>query len=48
VPILAVPDKIVVECDGAMQKKVKARIERIDEVLNGPDIGGPRVPIEAR
>ena len=47
------PDKIVVECDGAMQKKVKAwpkkaRIEGIDEVLNGPDIGGPRVPIEAR
>ena len=50
-PIACVHDEIVVECDGAEDKKVEtwletAMIDGMDRVLNGPDVGGPRVPVE--
>jgi DNA polymerase-1 len=51
VPILAVHDEIVVECEEADAQKVEAWLERsmvdgMDGVLNAPDAGGPRVPVE--
>jgi DNA polymerase-1 len=51
VPILAVHDEIVVECEEADAQKVEAWLERamidgMDEVLNGPVAEGPRVPVE--
>ena len=50
-PILAVHDEIVVECDEADAQKVEAWLERamvdgMDGVLNAPDVEGPRVPVE--
>ena len=44
-------DEIVVECDEDEAEKVKvwlekAMIDGMDEVLNGPEVGGPRVPVE--
>jgi DNA polymerase I len=49
VPVACVHDEIVVECDE--DEKVtawleKAMIDGMDEVLNGPGVGGPRVPVE--
>ena len=51
VPILAVHDEIVVECDEADAQKVEAWLEKamvdgMDGVLNAPDVEGPRVPVE--
>jgi DNA polymerase-1 len=51
VPISCVHDEIVVECDEDEAKKVeawleKAMIDGMEEVLNGPGVGGPRVPVE--
>ena len=51
VPILAVHDEIVVECDEGDAKKVEAWLEKamvdgMDAVLNGPDAEGPHVPVE--
>ena len=51
VPILAVHDEIVVECEEDEAEKVKtwlekAMIDGMDRVLNGPGVGGPRVPVE--
>jgi len=50
-PILAVHDEIVVECDERDAKKVeawlkKAMIDGMDEVVNGLKADGPPVPIE--
>lgn len=50
-PILAVHDEIVVECDEDQAEKVeawlkKAMIDGMNEVLNDPDVDGPRVPVE--
>jgi DNA polymerase I-like protein with 3'-5' exonuclease and polymerase domains len=50
-PIACVHDEIVVECDEDEAEKVKtwletAMIEGMDRVLNGPSVGGPRVPVE--
>ncbi len=50
VPILAVHDEIVVECDGGDAEKVKAWLEKamldgMDEVINAPGAGGPAVPL---
>ena len=44
-------DEIVVECDEADAQKVEAWLEKalvdvMDGVLNGPDVEGPRVPVE--
>ncbi len=51
VPILAVHDEIVLECDEADVEKVKgwlkeAMIAGMDELLNAPELEGPQVPIE--
>jgi DNA polymerase-1 len=51
VPVACVHDEIVVECDRDKAEKVKAwlkkaMIDGMDEVLNGPDAEGPRVPVE--
>src|SRR5919107_1607063 len=51
VPVACVHDEIVVECDEAGAEKVeawleKAMIDGMEEVLNGPEVGGPRVPVE--
>ena len=51
VPILAVHDEIVVECDEGDAKKVeawlkKAMMDGMDEVVNGLKAEGPSVPIE--
>jgi DNA polymerase-1 len=51
VPILAVHDEIVVECEEADAQKVEAWLEKamvdgMDGVLNAPDAGGPHVPVE--
>jgi DNA polymerase I len=51
VPVACVHDEIVVECDEDEDEKVKAWLEKamidgMDEVLNGPGVGGPRVPVE--
>jgi DNA polymerase I-like protein with 3'-5' exonuclease and polymerase domains len=48
-----VHDEIVVECDEDEAKKVeawleKAMIDGMEEVLNGPGVGGPRVPVETQ
>jgi DNA polymerase I-like protein with 3'-5' exonuclease and polymerase domains len=50
-PIACVHDEIVVECDEARAEKVKAWLEKamidgMHRVLNGPEVGGPRVPVE--
>jgi DNA polymerase-1 len=50
VPVATVHDEIVVECDEDEAEKVEASLERVmidgmDEVLNGPGVGGPRVPV---
>jgi DNA polymerase I len=50
-PVACVHDEIVVECEEAGAEKVKAWLEKamidgMEKVLNGPDVGGPRVPIE--
>jgi DNA polymerase-1 len=52
VPIIAVHDEIVVECAEEDVEKAeawlkKAMIDGMDEVVNAPEAGGPRVPIEA-
>ncbi len=49
-PILAVHDEIVVECDEEEAEKVeawltKAMVEGMDEVLNGSESGGTYVPV---
>jgi len=51
VPILALHDEIMVECDESDVEKVKAWLEKamidgMDEVVNAPEIKGPHVPIE--
>jgi len=51
VPILAVHDEIVVECDEKDVEKAeawlkKAMMDGMDEVVNPPNAEGPRVPIE--
>jgi DNA polymerase-1 len=51
VPVACVHDEIVVECDEDKAEKVeawleKAMIDGMDKVLNGPEVGGPRVPVE--
>ena len=51
VPILAVHDEIVVECDEGDAKKVEAWLEKamvdgMDGVLNAPDVERLRVPVE--
>jgi DNA polymerase I-like protein with 3'-5' exonuclease and polymerase domains len=53
VPILAVHDEIVVECDEGDAKKVEAWLETamvdgMDGVLNVPGVEGPRVPVEVK
>jgi DNA polymerase I-like protein with 3'-5' exonuclease and polymerase domains len=50
-PVACVHDEIVVECEEDEAEKVrawleKAMIEGMGEVLNGPEVGEPRVPIE--
>ncbi len=50
-PILAVHDEVVVECDKADAEKVrawlaKAMIGGMDEVLNDPQAGEPSVPVK--
>jgi DNA polymerase-1 len=50
-PVTCVHDSIVVECDERDVEKVaawleKAMVDGMDEVLNGPEIEGSRVPIE--
>jgi DNA polymerase I len=50
-PVACVHDEIVVECEEDEAEKVvawleMAMIESMEEVLNGPEVGGPRVPIE--
>ena len=50
-PVACVHDEILVECDEDEAEKVKAWFEKamidgMDEVLNGPGVGGPRVPVE--
>ncbi len=52
VPILAVHDEIVVECDEGDAEEVeawlkKAMVDGMDGVLNAPHVEGPRVPVEA-
>ncbi len=51
VPILAVHDEIVVECEEASAQKVEAWLKEdviygMGGVLNAPDAEGPRVPVE--
>jgi DNA polymerase I len=51
VPVACVHDEIVVECDEDEAEKVKAWLEKamidgMDEVLNGSNVKGPRVPVE--
>jgi DNA polymerase I len=51
VPVACVHDEILVECDEDKAEKAKtwlekAMIDGMDEVLNGPGIGGPRVSVE--
>jgi DNA polymerase I-like protein with 3'-5' exonuclease and polymerase domains len=51
VPVACVHDEIVVECDEDKAEKVKAWLEKamidgMDDILNGPDVGGPRVPVK--
>ena len=51
VPVACVHDEIVVECDEAEAEKVKAWLEKamidgMDRVLNDPEVGCPRVPVE--
>jgi DNA polymerase I len=49
VPVACVHDEIVVECDEDEKVKAwleKAMIDGMEEVLNGPDVGSPRVPVE--
>ena len=51
VPIIALHDEIVVECDEGDVETVAAWLENVmkegvDEVVNGCEIEGPRVPIE--
>jgi DNA polymerase I-like protein with 3'-5' exonuclease and polymerase domains len=51
VPILAIHDEIVVECDEKDVERAEAwlktaMIDGMDEVVNGPKADGPRVPIE--
>jgi DNA polymerase I-like protein with 3'-5' exonuclease and polymerase domains len=50
-PVACVHDEIVVECDEDEAEKVEtwleaAMIDGMGEVLNGPDVAGPRVPVE--
>ena len=50
-PVACVHDEIVVECDEAEAEKVKAWLEKamidgMDRVLNDPEVGCPRVPVE--
>jgi DNA polymerase I len=51
VPVACVHDEIVVECDEDKAEKVEtwlktAMIDGMDRVLNGPDVAGPRMPVE--
>jgi DNA polymerase I-like protein with 3'-5' exonuclease and polymerase domains len=51
VPVACVHDEIVVERDEDKAEKVEtwletAMIDGMDEALNGPGVGGPRVPVE--
>ena len=51
VPVACVHDEIVVECDEDEDEKVEtwletAMIDGMDEVLNGPNVKGPHVPVE--
>lgn len=50
-PGVHVHAEIVVECDEDDAEKAKAWLEKamidgMDEVLNGPGVEGPRVPVE--
>ena len=49
--VACVHDEIVVECDEDKAEKVEASLEKamidgMDRVLNGPEVGGLRVPVE--
>jgi DNA polymerase-1 len=51
VPVACVHDEIVVECDEDEAEKAKAWLEKamidgMDQVLNAPGVGAPRVPVE--
>jgi DNA polymerase I len=51
VPVACVHDEIVVECDEAEAEKVErwlqtAMVGGMDEILNGPNVKGPHVPVE--
>ena len=51
VPVACVHDEILVECDEDKAEKVEtwlgtAMIDGMEEMLNGPEVGGPRVPVE--
>jgi DNA polymerase-1 len=51
VPVACVHDEIVVEANEDEAEKVeawleKAMIDGMDDILNGPDVGGPRVPVK--
>jgi DNA polymerase I-like protein with 3'-5' exonuclease and polymerase domains len=50
-PVAWVHDEILVECDEDEAEKVKAWLEKamidgMDEVLSGPGVEGPRMPVE--
>jgi DNA polymerase I len=51
VPVACVHDEIVVEANEDEAEKVEALLEKatidgMDDILNGPDVGGPRVPVK--
>jgi hypothetical protein len=48
VPILAVHDQIVLECDegAAPWLETAAMVDGMDEVVNGPRAAGPHMPVK--
>jgi DNA polymerase I len=51
VPVLALHDELVVECDEGEVEEVtgwleKAMLDGMDAVVNSSELGGPRIPIE--
>ncbi len=51
VPILAVHDEVVVECGRERSAEAEAWLKRtmvdgMETVVNGPEVEGPRVPID--
>jgi hypothetical protein len=50
-PVLACHDEIVVECDVEQAEAAKAWLEKamvdgMEEILNGHEIGSPRLPVK--